>query len=78
VITTIDPLTSGQVARICRVSTNTVNAWCDKDLLKHWLMPRGKQGKNKQRRIERPHLVRFMREYGFPEEWIAEIKEVAR
>jgi DNA-binding transcriptional MerR regulator len=54
-------LTTGDVARICNVASRTVNKWFDTGLLKGYRLPI-----SKDRRIELPELVRFMKEYGIP------------
>jgi hypothetical protein len=57
--------TSGQVAKICRVSNRTVNKWFDAGLLKGYLVPGGID-----RRIPVGDLRAFMLASGMPIEWL--------
>jgi excisionase family DNA binding protein len=65
-----DVLTTGEVARICRVSPRTVAKWIDAGLLKGYRVPG-----SKDRRIPREILIRFLKDHGMPlreleaEEW---------
>jgi excisionase family DNA binding protein len=65
-----DVLTTGEVARICRVSPRTVAKWIDAGLLKGYRIPG-----SKDRRIPREILIRFLKDHGMPlreleeEEW---------
>lgn len=54
-------LTTGQVAKICRVAPRTVSKWFDTGQLRGYRIPG-----SKDRRIPLAHLVRFMRAYGIP------------
>jgi len=54
-------LTTGEVAKICRVSSKTVQKWVDNGLLAGFRLPGGKD-----RRILRNELVRFMKENNMP------------
>jgi two-component system, OmpR family, response regulator RpaA len=56
-----DVLTTGQVARICRVAPRTVSKWFDSGQLKGYRIPG-----SKDRRIPREQLTRFMRAHGMP------------
>lgn len=51
-----DVLTTGDVARICRVSPVTVNRWIDKGELVGWKMPM-----SNVRRVNRADLIAFMK-----------------
>lgn len=53
--------TTGQVAKICKVAPRTVSKWFDSGRLRGYRIP-GIQ----DRRIPREHLIRFLKEYGFP------------
>jgi excisionase family DNA binding protein len=65
-----DVFTTGEVARICRVSPRTVAKWIDAGLLKGYRIPG-----SKDRRIPREILIRFLKDHGMPlreleeEEW---------
>lgn len=54
-------LTTGQVARICRVAPRTVSKWFDSGALRGYRIPG-----SKDRRIPVEQLVRFMRAHGMP------------
>jgi excisionase family DNA binding protein len=54
-------LTTGQVARICRVAPRTVSKWFDSGQLRGYRIPG-----SRDRRIPVAHLVRFMRKHGLP------------
>ncbi len=54
-------LTTGEVARICKVAPRTVSKWFDSGRLKGYRIPG-----SKDRRIPRPELLNFMREHGIP------------
>ena len=51
--------TTGQVAKICKVSPATVSKWFDSGCLKGFRVPG-----SRDRRIPREHLIAFMKEYG--------------
>lgn len=53
--------TTGQVAKICKVSQKTVGQWFDKHLLAGYQLPG-----STDRRITQTSLLAFMREHGFP------------
>jgi len=53
--------TTGQVAKICRVSPRVVGKWFDAGKLGGYRIP-GSQ----DRRIPREHLIRFLKEHGLP------------
>ena len=53
--------TTGQVAKLCRVSTRTAAKWIDKGMLKGWRIPGGKD-----RRVKRSELVAFLARHGMP------------
>lgn len=54
-------LTTGQVAKVCRVAPRTVSKWFDSGRLKGYRIP-GSQ----DRRIPRENLLRFLRENNMP------------
>lgn len=54
-------LTTGEVARICKVAPRTVSKWFDSGRLKGYRIPG-----SKDRRIPRLELLSFMREHGIP------------
>jgi len=54
-------LTTGEVARICKVAPRTVSKWFDSGQLRGYRIPG-----SRDRRIPLQHLVRFMRMYGLP------------
>lgn len=54
-------LTTGEVARICRVAPRTVSKWFDSGKLRGYRIPG-----SKDRRIPVPQLVRFMKAHGIP------------
>lgn len=54
-------LTTGDVARICRVAPRTVSKWFDSGQLRGYRIPG-----SRDRRIPLQHLVRFMKIHGMP------------
>lgn len=54
-------LTTGQVAKICRVAPRTVSKWFDTGQLRGYRIPG-----SKDRRIPLSQLIRFMKAYGIP------------
>lgn len=54
-------LTTGQVAKICRVAPRTVSKWFDNGELRGYRIPG-----SKDRRIPLAQLIRFMKAYGIP------------
>jgi len=54
-------LTTGQVAKICRVAPRTVSKWFDTGQLRGYRIPG-----SKDRRIPVAQLIRFMKAYGIP------------
>lgn len=56
-----DVLTTGQVARICRVAPRTVSKWFDTGQLRGYRIPG-----SKDRRIPKAQLIRFMKAHGIP------------
>lgn len=54
-------LTTGEVARICKVAPRTVSKWFDSGRLKGYRIPG-----SKDRRIPRTELLSFMQEHGIP------------
>jgi excisionase family DNA binding protein len=53
--------TTGQVGRICRVATSTVNKWFDSGRLKGYRVPG-----SRHRRIPRENLIDFLKRHGVP------------
>ena len=58
-----DVLTTGQVAKICKVTIRTVIKWFESGRLQGYKIP-----ESKDRRIPRESLRRFLLEYGVPHE----------
>jgi len=56
-----DVLTTGEVARICRVAPRTVSKWVDTGKLRGYRIPG-----SRDRRIPLPHLIAFMRAHDIP------------
>ncbi|MCD6304280.1 MAG: helix-turn-helix domain-containing protein [Planctomycetes bacterium] len=56
-----DVLTTGEVARICRVAPRTVSKWFDTGKLRGYRIPG-----SRDRRIPRRQLLAFMRAHGIP------------
>jgi excisionase family DNA binding protein len=56
-----DVLTTGQVAKICKVAPRTVSKWFDAGQLRGYRIPG-----SKDRRIPMHHLIRFMKVHGIP------------
>jgi excisionase family DNA binding protein len=56
-----DVLTTGQVARLCRVAPRTVSKWFDSGQLRGYRIPG-----SRDRRIPLQQLVRFMKVHGMP------------
>jgi len=54
-------LTTGQVAKICKVAPRTVSKWFDSGKLRGYRIP-GSQ----DRRIPREYLIKFLKEHGMP------------
>ena len=53
--------TTGEVSRICKVATTTVNKWFDSGQLPGFRVPG-----SRHRRIPQPSLVKFLRDHGVP------------
>lgn len=62
-----DALTTGQAARICRVSTRQVCKWIDRGLLRGYYLPM-----SRDRRVLRADLLAFMNEHGIPTDLVEE------
>jgi len=56
-----DVLTTGEVARVCRVACRTVQKWFDTGLLKGYRLPG-----SGDRRIPADELERFMKKHNIP------------
>ena len=54
-------LTTGEVARICKVASRTVSKWVDSGQLRGYRIPG-----SRDRRIPLQNLIRFMRAHGIP------------
>lgn len=63
--TTTRILTSGQVARICRVSTRTAVKWIDSKKLKGYRIPG-----SRDRRVALDDLAKFIKQHGMPAEFL--------
>lgn len=61
----LDSFTTGQVARICRVSDRTVKNWINRGALEGYRLPAGR-GREGPRRVERAVLVEFLKANGMP------------
>lgn len=57
--------TTGQVAKICRVSAQTVNRWVDEGILQGYCIPG-----SSHRRVPKEVLRRFMYANSIPAEWL--------
>ena len=53
--------TTGQAAKICRVSPRTITGWFDSGRLRGYRIPG-----NQERRIPREYLIKFLKEHGMP------------
>lgn len=62
-----DVLTTGQVARVCRVSNRTVQKWVDAGHLKGYRLPA-----SQERRVRVEHVRAFLAANGMPAEWLDE------
>ncbi len=60
-----DVYTTGEVAKICRVTIRTVIKWFESGALKGFRIPA-----SRDRRIPHKDLVEFMSRAGFPSEWL--------
>jgi excisionase family DNA binding protein len=58
---THEVLTTGEVAKICRVAARTVSKWVDSGALAGYRIPG-----SKDRRIPLSQLIRFMKQHGIP------------
>lgn len=65
-----DILTTGQVAKLCKVAPRTVCNWCDGNKLKYYRIPL-----SEDRRVQKVHLIEFMKEYGMPVPKFLELPE---
>lgn len=62
-------LTTGQVAKICRVSSRTAGSWFDRGLLNGYLIPG-----SKDRRVPIEELAAFMEKHNMPQWWLREFE----
>ena len=63
--------TTSEVAKFCKVSTQTASRWVDNGQLPGWRVPF-----TKHRRVSQKSLIKFMRDNGLPEDLIKEVEEV--
>lgn len=61
-----DVLTTGKVARICRVSCRTAAKWIDSGLLAGWRLPG-----SRDRRVARSELLKFMAAHDMPTDYFS-------
>jgi hypothetical protein len=64
-----DVLTTGQAAKMMRVSARTVCVWCDSGELDHYTLP-SRRSRNGDRRILRKALLAFATKIGAPTDLI--------
>ena len=62
--------TTGEAARICRISQNTIIRCFDAGELKGFRVPM-----TKYRRIPKNYLISFMKTNNLPQKWIDEVLE---
>ena len=70
---TRDLFTASQIARFCQVDLKTIHNWADRGQIPHFRTP------GRHLRFRRPHVLDFLRKYGYPipEELEAERPRVA-
>jgi len=56
-------LTTGDVARICRVAPRTVSKWCDTNQLRNYRLPSTGLSNSRDRRVTPKDLLDFVREH---------------
>lgn len=68
-----DLFTASQIARFCQVDLKTIHNWADRGQIPHFRTP------GRHLRFQRPHVLDFLRKYGYPipEELEAERPRVA-
>ena len=68
-----DLFTASQIARFCQVDLKTIHNWADRGQIPHFRTP------GRHLRFRRPHVLDFLRKYGYPipEELEAERPRVA-
>ena len=68
-----DLFTASQIARFCQVDLKTIHNWADRGQILHFRTP------GRHLRFRRPHVLDFLRKYGYPipEELEAERPRVA-
>jgi excisionase family DNA binding protein len=68
-----DLFTASQIARFCQVDLKTIHNWADRGQISHFRTP------GRHLRFRRPHVLDFLRKYGYPipEELEAERPRVA-
>lgn len=60
-MTANEPLTTGEIAKLLKVSPRVVCKWVDEGRLKGYLLPG-----SKHRRVTRESLVAFLKTHGMP------------
>jgi len=55
-----DLFTASQIARFCQVDLKTIHNWADRDQIRHFRTP------GRHLRFRRPHVLDFLRKYGYP------------
>jgi len=55
-----DLFTASQVARFCQVDLKTIHNWADRGQIPHFRTP------GRHLRFQRPHVLDFLRKYGYP------------
>lgn len=65
---TVEVFTIGQVAAVCRVAPTTARRWVESGTLCGYIVP--STANNPHHRVTRKALVKFLAEYGMPQEWI--------
>ena len=65
----IEAFRTGQVAKVCKVATQTVVRWIDSGLLCGYRIPG-----SKDRRVTRAKLIEFMDKHEMPENWLTDFE----
>lgn len=55
-----DLFTASQIARFCQVDLKTIHNWADRGQIPHFRTP------GRHLRFQRPHVLDFLRKYGYP------------
>ncbi|MGB5811713.1 MAG: helix-turn-helix domain-containing protein [Polyangiales bacterium] len=56
----LDLFTASQIARFCQVDLKTIHNWADRGQIPHFRTP------GRHLRFKRPHVLDFLRKYGYP------------